>query len=66
MGIKIELSRDEIFLAISEYVEKRYPVRGEYVTIDIQNNKILGATVNCTWKQEQQTPQFRIRTDKII
>jgi 23S rRNA maturation-related 3'-5' exoribonuclease YhaM len=56
MGIKIELSRDEIFLAISEYVEKRYPVCGNYVTIDIQNNKILGATVNCTWKQKQQTP----------
>jgi hypothetical protein len=65
MGMEIKLSRAEVFKAIFEYVERYYPVRGENATINVQNNKILGAVVDCKWEQKQnELPQFGIRTVK--
>lgn len=52
MSMEIKLSRDEVFKAIFEYVERYYPVRGEHAIINVQNNKILGAVADCKWEQK--------------
>jgi actin-like ATPase involved in cell morphogenesis len=57
MGVKVELTRDEIFEAIFHYVKDKYPsMIGTEATINIQNNRLRGAIVECQYKKEQRKP----------
>lgn len=50
MGIQVKLTRSEIFKAIRDYVEKEYELNVNYSTINVQNNNILDAEIDCDKK----------------
>lgn len=53
MGVRIDLTREEVFKAIFQYIRSEYPnMYAVNVTIDVSDNVVLGATCQGKFRKE--------------
>lgn len=64
-NMEIQLTRKELFEAIYEYVERKYPVKTTYATIEIDRKfpsgvAVTGVKVSCIIKEKERPYNIQV------